>query len=113
MLEGTLCETWYPGGMKRADRKGYPTDVSDEEQSFAAPHLTLMAVTAPPRKYELRDMFDALRWMARAGAPWRMLPNESRRGSPLRWTPDQRVEAGPAPRRRTKRSAYCGIIAIA
>ncbi|KAE8753905.1 IS5/IS1182 family transposase, partial [Paraburkholderia madseniana] len=27
--------------MKRADRKGYPTDVSDEEWSFAAPYLTL------------------------------------------------------------------------
>jgi transposase len=37
---------------------------------------TLMDVTAPRRKYELRDMFDALRWMARAGAPWRMLPND-------------------------------------
>lgn len=73
---GTLQETWYPGGMKRADRKGYPTDVSDEEWSFAAPYLTLMDVTAPQRKYELRDMFDALRWMARAGAPWRMLPND-------------------------------------
>ncbi|KAE8753358.1 IS5/IS1182 family transposase, partial [Paraburkholderia madseniana] len=27
--------------MKRADRKGYPSDVSDEEWSFAAPYLTL------------------------------------------------------------------------
>ncbi|MEM5300257.1 IS5/IS1182 family transposase, partial [Burkholderia sp. JPY481] len=27
--------------MKRTDRKGYPTDVSDEEWSFAAPYLTL------------------------------------------------------------------------
>jgi hypothetical protein len=40
--------------MKRADRKGYPSDVSDEEWSFAAPYLTLMDVTAPQRKYELR-----------------------------------------------------------
>ena len=73
---GTSSETWYPGGMKRTDRKGYPTDVSDEEWIFAAPYLTLMDVDAPQRKYELRDMFDALRWMARAGAPWRMLPND-------------------------------------
>ncbi|MEX3815857.1 IS5/IS1182 family transposase, partial [Paraburkholderia sp. BR13439] len=27
--------------MKTTDRKGYPTDVSDEEWSFAAPYLTL------------------------------------------------------------------------
>ena len=35
-----------------------------------------MDVTAPQRKYDLRDMFDAPRWMARAGAPWRMLFND-------------------------------------
>lgn len=62
--------------MKRTDRKGYPTVVSDEEWSFAGPYLTLMDVTAPQRKYELRDMFDVLRWMARVAAPWRMLPND-------------------------------------
>jgi transposase len=62
--------------MKRSNRKGYPTDVSDEEWSFAAPYLTLMDVSAPQRKYKLREMFDAIRWIARAGAPWRMLPND-------------------------------------
>lgn len=58
-----------------AKRKPYPTDMSNEEWSFAAPYLTLMDVEAPQRKYELREMFNALRWLARAGAPWRMLPN--------------------------------------
>ncbi len=57
-------------------RRPYPSDVSDEEWSFAAPYLTLMDEHAPQRKYELRDMFNALRWMARAGAPWRLLPND-------------------------------------
>lgn len=61
--------------MTKEKRKPYPSDVSDEEWSFAAPYLTLMDVDAPQRKYELREMFNALRWMARAGAPWRMLPN--------------------------------------
>jgi transposase len=55
--------------MTREKRKPYPTDVSDEEWSFAAPYLT------PQRKYELREMFNALRWIVRAGAPWRMMPN--------------------------------------
>ncbi|CAM2172854.1 transposase [Paraburkholderia sacchari] len=55
-------------------RKPYPSDVSDEEWSFAAPYLTLMSKDAPQRRYELREMFNALRWMARAGASWRMLP---------------------------------------
>ncbi|MBR8657732.1 IS5 family transposase, partial [Achromobacter sp. Marseille-Q0513] len=49
---------------------------SDEEWSFAAPYLTLMDEQARQRKYEIRLMFNALRWMARAGAPWRLLPND-------------------------------------
>ncbi len=57
-------------------RRPYPSDVSDEEWSFAAPCLTLTDEHAPQRRYELRDMFNALRWMARAGAPWRLLPND-------------------------------------
>ena len=54
----------------------YPTDVSDEEWALAAPYLTLMDEHAAQRKYDLRAMFNALRWMARAGAPWRLLPND-------------------------------------
>jgi transposase len=56
------------------ERKPYPTDVSDEAWSFAAPYLTLMIEDAPQRRYELRERFNALRWMARAGACWRLLP---------------------------------------
>jgi transposase len=33
-----------------------------------------MSEEAPQRRYELREMFNALRWMARAGACWRTLP---------------------------------------
>jgi transposase len=57
-------------------RKPYPTDVSDEEWSFAAPYLTLMDQHAPQREHDLREVFNALRWLVRAGAPWRMLPND-------------------------------------
>jgi transposase len=57
-------------------RKPYPTNVSDEEWAFAAPYLTLMTEQAPQRKHDLRVMFNALRWMSRAGAPWRLLPND-------------------------------------
>ncbi|MBB5443147.1 MULTISPECIES: IS5 family transposase [unclassified Paraburkholderia] len=58
------------------NRRPYPTDVSDEEWYFAAPYLTLMNKDAPQRRYELREMFNALRWIVRAGAPWRLLPND-------------------------------------
>src|SRR4051812_2851170 len=55
-------------------RKPYPTDVSDDEWVFVAPYLTLMVSEAPQRRYELREVCNALRWIVRAGAPWRLLP---------------------------------------
>lgn len=58
------------------ERKHYPSDVSDEEWAFIAPYLTLMTEQAPQRVYPLRDLFDALRWLLRGGAPWRYLPGD-------------------------------------
>ena len=57
-------------------RKAYPTDVSDEEWEFVAPYLTLIREDAAQRIYPLRELFDAVRWMVKAGCPWRMLPND-------------------------------------
>ena len=56
-------------------RKPYPSDVSDDEWAFVAPYLTLMTEDAPQRDYALRDVFNGLRWIARTGAQWRMMPN--------------------------------------
>ncbi len=55
-------------------RKPYPTDVSDEEWAFAAPYLALLTPAAPQRRHPSREVFNALRWIVRAGAPWRLLP---------------------------------------
>ncbi|GEM87709.1 IS5 family transposase [Meiothermus granaticius] len=57
-------------------RKRYPSDVSDEEWMFMAPYLTLMREDAPQREYALREVFDGLRWIVRAGATWRMMPGD-------------------------------------
>lgn len=59
--------------MKKAR---YPSDISDDEWAFVAPYLTLMREDAPQREYELREVFNGLRWIIRAGAPWRMLPKD-------------------------------------
>jgi transposase len=58
------------------ERGNYPSDVSDEEWAFAAPYLCLMREDAPQREYPLREVFNALRWLVRAGAPWRLLPHD-------------------------------------
>ena len=57
-------------------RKPYPSDVSDEEWNFVAPYLVLIDEQAPQRRYSLREVFNALRWLARAGAPWRLVPHD-------------------------------------
>ncbi len=49
-------------------RTSYPTDVSDEEWAFVAPFLTLLPEDAGQRRYNLREVFNALRWIMPAGA---------------------------------------------
>ena len=64
-------------GKKTSKRKsGYDSDLSDEEWAFCAPYLTLMKEDAPQREHSLRDLFNAVRYMVRAGCPWRMIPND-------------------------------------
>jgi transposase len=58
------------------NRKPYPTDVSDEEWALVAPYLTLMTSEAPQRTHDLREVFNALRWLVRTGAHWRMMPHD-------------------------------------
>jgi transposase len=52
----------------------YPSDVSDAEWQFVVPYLCLLPEDAAQRDSHLRDVFDALRWIVRTGAPWRYIP---------------------------------------
>ncbi len=61
---------------KTDQKKTYPSDVTDEEWAFCAPYLTLMNEEAAQRKHALRTVFNGLRYMVRAGCPWRMLPHD-------------------------------------
>src|SRR5688572_1991981 len=57
-------------------RKPYPSDVTDEEWSFAAPYLTLMSEAAPQREHDLREVYNGLRWVVRTGSAWRYMPHD-------------------------------------
>ena len=57
-------------------RKPYPSDVTDDEWDFVAPYLTLMTEDAPQREHDLREVFNAMRWIVRTGSPWRYMPND-------------------------------------
>ena len=57
-------------------RKPYPSDVSDEEWAFLAPFLALVREDAPQREYDLREVFNGLRWIVRTGSAWRYMPHD-------------------------------------
>jgi len=63
-------------GMDMPPRTAYATDVSDEEWAFLAPYLTLMREDAPQRQHDLREVFNGLRFIARAGLQWRLMPHD-------------------------------------
>ncbi len=57
-------------------RKPYLSDISDGEWEFLVPYLTLMDEDAPQREHDLREVFNALRYVVKTGCQWRMLPND-------------------------------------
>lgn len=69
--------------MSPVNRTPYPSDVSADEWARVAPYLTLRPEDAGQRHYPLREVLGGLRWLVRAGAPWRWMPNvdSTRRGT--------------------------------
>jgi transposase len=57
-------------------RRGYPSDVSDEEWMFAAPYLCLLREDCGQRVHPLREVFNGLGYLVRAGCPWRLMPHD-------------------------------------
>jgi transposase len=62
--------------MELLERAVYPSDVSDDEWQYVVPYLTLMTEEAPQREHSLREVFNGLRWLVRAGSSWRMMPHD-------------------------------------
>ena len=90
------------------NRKPYPTDVSDEEWAFVAPYLALIRQATPQRAHDLRGVFDALRWIVRAGAPWRMLPHDFPPWEASTSRPGGGSAPGPSRRWSTTRASFSG-----
>jgi transposase len=57
-------------------RRSYPSDVSDEEWAFVEPFLTLIRPDAAQREYDLREVYNGLRYVLRTSCPWRYLPHD-------------------------------------
>lgn len=54
----------------------YPLDVGDEEWAFVAPYLALCREDVPQREHSLRAVFNGLRYIARTGNQWRLMPGD-------------------------------------
>ena len=64
------------GRMAEIEKKTrrYPTDLTDEEWSQVEPLLPKPGTTGRQRRIDLRDVLNAVRYLARTGCGWRMLP---------------------------------------
>jgi transposase len=69
------CVVCQHGGMGKVG-KVYPSDVTEEEWWFVLPYLLLCREDAGQREHDLREVFDAVRYVARSGCAWRMVPGD-------------------------------------
>ncbi len=56
--------------------KRYPTDLTDEEWTLIQPFLPHTAKNGRPVSTDLREVLNAIRYLARSGGGWRMLPSD-------------------------------------
>jgi putative transposase len=57
-------------------RKTYPTDLSDEEWKYIAPHMPRPKGHGRPRMHSLREILNAIFYVLRSGCQWRLLPHD-------------------------------------
>lgn len=69
---------WTELTRRQHDRAGdkYASDLTDAEWAVIEPLLPPRNTTGRPRTTGLRDVFDAILYIATTGCQWRMLPND-------------------------------------
>ncbi len=69
---------WTEFIRPRYERSGgrYASDVSDAEWALIEPLMPAPRKVGRPRTTDLRDVFDAILYVATTGCQWRMLPND-------------------------------------
>lgn len=69
---------WTEFTRRRYERSGnrYASDAGDAEWALVAPLLPAPKRIGRPRTTDLRDVFDAILYIATTGCQWRMLPND-------------------------------------
>ncbi len=59
-----------------SNRLVYPTDLTDAEWEILEPLLPPARNDVRPRKYALREVINAIRYLQRTGCAWRLLPHD-------------------------------------
>src|SRR5258708_17123676 len=69
---------WTEITRRKHEREGqrYASDVTDAEWALIEPHMPAAKPLGRPRDTELRDVVDAILYIARTGCQWRMLPED-------------------------------------
>ncbi len=69
---------WTEITRRKHEREGqrYASDVTDAEWALIEPHMPAAKPLGRPRDTELRDVVDAILYIARTGCQWRMLPKD-------------------------------------
>lgn len=61
---------------KHKSRKAYPSDLSNAEWEILEPYVPPPCRRGRPRKYDLREILNAIFYVLRSGCAWRMLPHD-------------------------------------
>ena len=78
-LESTQVQTRYRAQRQLPEvtgRTAYPSDLTDEEWEWLLPLVENKDPRGRPRKVDLREIVNAIRYMARTGCQWRYLPHD-------------------------------------
>ena len=61
---------------RKRGRRGYATDLTDEQWALIAPLIPEAEPGERPRKASLRELVEAILYFLRAGMAWRLLPHD-------------------------------------
>ena len=62
--------------MGEVVRRSYGTDVSDDEWEFVLPDLLLSREDNRSRQHDVRELFNAVRYIVKTGNRWRFMPHD-------------------------------------
>ena len=68
-----------------AERKSYPSDLTDEQWELVQPVLARTGTWGRPRTVDLRAVINALLYLVRTGCPWDYLPHDFPHRSTVRY----------------------------